>query len=733
VDLDAHIDGLDAHRAVEMVAMNEPFLSHSWHRVKMLRPRLRGHIQVHRHRYRGEAWYVAQDDIAGRYHRFTTAAYLFVGQMDGRQSVDDIWARVVSQLGDDAPTQDQIVRLLSELHAADILQCDIPPDASELFNRHSRYERNMRLRRFGNPVAARIRLWDPNSFLDRSAHLIRPWLGRTGAIIWLATVTAGLLMAGVYWPQLSHDAAGRLLVAENLALLVLCFAALKVLHELGHGYAAKLLGAEVHELGIMFLVFVPLPYVDASAVATFRSKWHRAAVGAAGMAVELFIAAIALLVWTIVEPGLIRSLAYNVAFSASISTFIFNANPLLRFDGYYILSDLIEVPNLGSRANRYWGWLVERYLFGLDREVARAARGERLWFLVYAPCAFAYRFFVMFGIALFVAAEYFVVGVIIAIASILMGLVWPIAKSLGHVLTSPRLYERRSRSVAVTFGGIAVLSAALFLAPVPLHTVSEGVIWLPEESLVRAATDGDFKRLLVAPGEGVKAGAALVEIDDPIATAETRILQAQVEAAVARFESEQFTDRVQANLTLQELALRTEALSRGRGKVDQLTVRSMADGTFLVPRSNDLPGRYFKRGDVIGYVTAPRAWIARVVVSQADIDLVRFRFEGASALFAGSLGQAFPARLLREVPGGSDWSPSKALTEIGGGRLNVDPRDPSQTKTLQRTFQFDLGFPDSAPVQFGGRVLVRFSHGLEPLGWQFYRRVRQLLLARFEA
>ena len=172
--------------------MNEPFLSHSWHRVKMLRPRLRGHIQVHRHRYRGEAWYVAQDDIAGRYHRFTTAAYLFVGQMDGRQSVDDIWARVVSQLGDDAPTQDQIVRLLSELHAADILQCDIPPDASELFNRHSRYERNMRLRRFGNPVAARIRLWDPNAFLDRSAHLIRPWLGRTGAIIWLATVTAGV-------------------------------------------------------------------------------------------------------------------------------------------------------------------------------------------------------------------------------------------------------------------------------------------------------------------------------------------------------------------------------------------------------------------------------------------------------------------------------------------------------------------------------------------------------------
>jgi putative peptide zinc metalloprotease protein len=139
--------------------------------------------------------------------------------------------------------------------------------------------------------------------------------------------------------------------------------------------------------------------------------------------------------------------------------------------------------------------------------------------------------------------------------------------------------------------------------PKKLLVLAEGVIWLPEESFVRAAADGHFKRLLVSSGGGVKAGTSLVEVDDPIATAEIRVLEAQLEAAVAQFESEQFTDRVQANLTLQELALRTEARSRGRAKVDQLTVRSMAEGTFVVPRSNDLPGRYFKRGDVIGYVT----------------------------------------------------------------------------------------------------------------------------------
>src|SRR4029077_13640502 len=174
-------------------------------------------------------------------------------------------------------------------------------------------------------------------------------------------------------------------------MMSVSFLVLKALHELGHGYAVKAFGGTVHEIGIMFLVFAPMPYVDASAASEFRSKWQRALVGAAGMLVEVFIAALALYVWLAVEQGLVRAFAYNVIVVAGISTVIFNGNPLLRYDGYYILSDLLEIPNLAQRATRYWGHLVYSYLFRTEGQEFSGTPGERAWFLFYAPSAFAYR------------------------------------------------------------------------------------------------------------------------------------------------------------------------------------------------------------------------------------------------------------------------------------------------------------------------------------------------------
>jgi putative peptide zinc metalloprotease protein len=713
--------------------VNESFLSQNWHRVSSLRPRLRAHAQVHRHRYRGQAWYVVQDDVSGRFHRFTPAVYQFVGWMDGRQTVDQLWSGVVTQLGDDAPTQDEVIRLLSQLHAADLLQCDIPPDASELFERQASHARRSLRGRFANPMAIKLPLWDPNRFLDRTVDWVRPLFGLRGAFLWLAVVVPALVLAAVHWPQLSENVTDRVLATENLILMALVFPLLKALHELGHGYAAKINDGEVHEIGLMFIVFAPVPYADASASSAFRSKWQRALVGAAGMLVEFFVAGLAMFVWLLVEPGTVRSIAYNVMLIASVSTFVFNANPLLRFDGYYILCDLIEAPNLGARANRYWAWLAQRHLFGMEAEPQHASAGERAWFLFYAPAAFLYRMSVMFGIALFVASQFFVVGVLIALWGVIAGLGWPVAKALAFVVNSPRLQRQRRRAVAVTFGGGAALAALLLVVPAPLHTTAEGVVWLPDDAFVRASTEGFISRVLARSGDRVETGAPLVESEEPSLRSELRVLQAQVSATGIRLESEQFADRVQADLTRQELQIRQANLTRVQEKTDQLTVRAATAGTLVIPRAEDLPGRYYKRGEVIGYVTAPEAQIVRAVVTQDDIELVRLRTVAVELKLPGRLGETIPSKLLREVPAGSERLPSKALTEAGGGRLAVDPRDQNQTKTFQRTFQFDLSLPHSTPGLFGTRVLVRFDHGSEPLGWQWFRRIRQLLLARFDA
>ena len=167
----------------------------------------------------------------------------------------------------------------------------------------------------------------------------------------------------LHWPELTENVADRVLATHNLILLWLCFPLIKLLHELGHAYTTKLGGGEVHDMGLILLVFTPVPYVEASAASGFRSKWRRVLVGAAGMLVETFIAALAMFIWVAAEPGVLRAVAFNIMLIAGVSTLVFNANPLLRFDGYYILSDLIEIPNLSQRANRYWRYLAEKYVF----------------------------------------------------------------------------------------------------------------------------------------------------------------------------------------------------------------------------------------------------------------------------------------------------------------------------------------------------------------------------------
>ena len=168
----------------------------------------------------------------------------------------------------------------------------------------------------------------------------------------------------------------RVLVPENLLVMWLVFPVLKLAHEFGHAFAVKTRGGEVHEMGVMIMVLTPVPYVDASSAWAFRSKWQRIRVGAAGMMVELFIASLALFLWLSAEPGVFRGVLYNVILIAGISTVLFNANPLLRFDGYYILMDWLEIPNLRQRSTQYWAYLAERYLFG-RREAEPPARDAR--------------------------------------------------------------------------------------------------------------------------------------------------------------------------------------------------------------------------------------------------------------------------------------------------------------------------------------------------------------------
>jgi putative peptide zinc metalloprotease protein len=713
-----------------------PFLSSSWYRVAPLRPRLREHVSISRHRYRGRSWYVVHDHASGRAHRLSTPTYMIVGGMDGTRTVDQLWREAAERLGQEAPSQDDLIGLMAQLHSADLLQTEATPDSTELLERAGKIDRSRWLGNVVNPLAIRVRFWHPDKFFERTLPLVQWLVGWRGTVLWLMVVLPAVVLCMQHWPELSENASDRILAADNILMMAVSFVALKTLHELGHGYAVKAYGGAVHEVGVMFLVFAPMPYVDASAASEFRSKWQRALVGAAGMIVEVFIAALALYVWLAVEQGVVRALAFNVMVVAGASTVLFNGNPLLRYDGYYILADVLEIPNLAQRATRYWGHLVNRYVFrteGLPEFVATP--GERLWLLVYAPASFAYRILVVFAIALFVASEYLAAGVAIAVWGLFTSVALPIAKALWQVFASPRLQRNRTRAVSATCACVVGMSFLLFSIPVPLHTATEGVVWLPESANVRAGTSGFVRRLLAEPGRVVLDGEALVESEEPTLRTEIDILQARVAELETRLAAERFSDRVQAQITMTELGQARAELATAAGRAERLVARSRGVGVFSVINPQDLPGRYFKEGQLIGYVLPEGSRTVRATIGQDDIDLVRNRLRRVLVKLAERIDESLPGRIVREVPAGRDDLPSKALGGPGGGALPVDPRDPQGTKTLQRVFQVDIELPSEATsaAVFGSRAYVRFEHRWEPIGQQIWRRMRQLVLTRLQA
>jgi putative peptide zinc metalloprotease protein len=698
-----------------------------------MKPRLRDHIQVHRHHYRDERWYILQDDATGSYYRFSPGVYFLIGLMNGKRSVNEIWEQAIEQLGDNAPSQDQTLQLLGQLHAADALQGDISPDSLEVFQRHQDKERRQWKQRLLSPLSLRIPLCDPERFLRRWQHLVRPLFTRTALVVWLLIVISALAVAGQHWDAITGNLVDRVLAPQNLVLLWLTYPLVKLLHELGHAFATRVWGGEVHEMGIMFLVLMPIPYVDASAATAFDDKRKRMAVASAGMIVELLLAALALFVWINVESGIVSAVAYNIMLIGSLSTLLFNGNPLLRFDGYYVLADAIETPNLGNRANRHIGYLIQRYLFGVEGiESPATARGEATWFVFYGLAAFAYRMSIMFAILLYVAGKFFVVGIALAIWAAVMQIVLPLAKHTIYLFRNPRLRRQRLRAVSTSLALLAFATWLVFFMDIPLATRTEGVVWLPEQSRLRTGSDCFITRMLVEPGARVAKGDVVMSCEDPMLSARVDLLRARLRELQARYYAERVKDYVKAEGLREEVKTAESELAQAQEELEQLEIRSQADGWLVVPGAIDLPGQFRKKGSVVAYVMNGTPPGVRVVVSQNDIALVRQHTEEVEVRLAGQIGDIIAATIEREVPAATNALPSSALGTRGGGRIAVDPMDEEGLKAIDNIFQFELKLADATSIdRFGQRVHVRFDHGSEPLAAQWGRSLHQLLMREF--
>ena len=714
--------------------MNNPTFSSLWYRVADLNPKLRDQINIHRQNYRGRTWYVLQDQTNDHHHRFNAIAYQLIVSMDGDHTVQQIWESLNERYDDDAPTQDETIQIIGQLHAADAIQCEISPDSAELFERFQKQKKSSWKQAFLNPLSVKIPLIDPDRFLDRLAPIVNPLFTKTAFVLWLITIITAATLAVSHWSELSENISDRVLSANNLLLLALLYPLIKILHELGHAFAVKVWGGEVHEMGLILLALIPNPYVNTSSAWSFPDKKRRIIISAAGMMVELFVASLALFLWLNIEPGIVRALAFNTMIIASITTLIFNANPLLRFDGYFILSDQIEIPNLASRSNKYIAYLVQRYLFGLKQNKSSTMdQGERIWFVVYGIAAFIYRLFILAAITLFIAGKFFFIGILLASWALLTQIVFPIIKHSSFLFTSGTLRSKRRRAISVSALILLSLFSIVFLIPVSQNTIAEGTIWLPDQAEIRSETTGFIRQVLVKDGSTIHAGMPLVEGYDPLLDAEEKVQQARLEELQHKLASERRDDPAQAEITKDEISSIDATLTRLNEQKNSLLIHSNTEGRFVLAPENDLTGRYLKKGELIGYVIKPSMMTARVVVTQKDIGIIRKKTDAVEIKLSSDLSRTIAATIQREVPAATNQLPNRALGSMGGGSLVISPDDPDGLHTLEKVFQFDIRLEEMPEENFiGGRVYAKFNHGKQPLAHHLYRSLRQLFLRKFD-
>lgn len=706
--------------------MQPSLFSPLWYRVAEQHPQLRAEVRVQRQQVRNRRWYLLVNSANGRQFRANQQAYELIGRCDGQRSVQQVWNDLLALLGDDAPTQDEVIQTLNELDQQDLLSYESAPDAQTLVRRRDERTQGQR---FVNPFALRVPLGDPSAILQRLGFLPGLVLNRLTLWIWLAVIGVAMVVAAFEWKPLSVHAADYMGTPRYLLLAWVCFPILKALHELGHLLAVRRWGGEVHEVGFSLFVLVPAPYVDASAAAAFSSRLQRAVVGAAGMMVELLVAAAALTVWLNVQPGLLRDLAFVTMFIAGVSTLMFNGNPLLRFDAYYILCDVLDLPNVDSRSKAWWMSAVLRALGGTPSRMQWSA-GELKWLVLYAPASFVYRVVISCVLVLWLGEHSTLLGVAAALFLSAAVIVKPAASSVARLWAGAAAGNARGRAGALAAAAAVTFIAAACLVPLPFHTVASGVVWPPEHARVRPATDGFITEVLARDGDRVAAGQVLVVLDDPALFAQRDSLTSRLEQLHASRYTALLSSTEQARNIEEEIARVQSELQRVEQKIGHLEVRAHTAGTLVMPNQRDLPRTFLRQGSTIAYVLEREDIRIRAAVPEYDAALLRDETRSVEVRMTGDR-EPVAAELMRDIPAATFDLPSAALGERSGGPHATDPADKDGLRTRQPIVLIDLKLPATRLERVGGTASVRFDHGAQPLAQRWYRQLRQVLLQHF--
>ena len=651
-------------------------------------PALRSDLLVTQQLFEGRSYYVVKDPISLQYFRMTAEDYFLATLFDGKRTFGKVRELYVARhrhiLLEYSPEElnERVLRFANDLALLQFLTVQGQRLKARYDAVRQKKAKKPFLYNLANQVFfIRFSLFDPDRIFGAMARPL--WWMWTKATLWISTAII-LLATVVFLRNYTHiaSALGNLFSFHNVILMWASTFVIKSIHELGHGLTCKHFGGEVHEVGVMSLVFTPYFFVNVSDCWVMPNRMHRILVSAAGIYVELIFAAFATFLWAVVQPGWMKDFLFNIIFIASVSTIIFNANPLMRFDGYYIMTDLIEVPNLQGKSRALIQHQINKLLFGASNKEGALSRlplpKKRFWlFYTYAVLSWLYGYYVIYKLAIFMAPHLQPFGLeglanwfsALALTSWVVMPLIAFFKSLDLKREDWKPHGRLRRLMLICAVAFGIFGAACFV-PVELTIKRAGAVQLAEPDEVRTEVAGFIEEIFVKEGDKVTAGQPVARLrnrdaSQMLVSAEgrARMAEAEVQRAVG-------LDKPAELKGAQSVRAAIDArLKDARRDVENLTLRAKIGGTVLTRDLEKKIGVPLKTNEVLCEIASLDPMRIKVALSEKQVryvtkgQRVEMKTEaypgktirGTIAdepimFFAGELPKAFSAHRLGDVP-----------------------------------------------------------------------------------
>lgn len=696
---------------------------------------LRDELEFQQRTVAGEINYVIEDTATGSFYRIGFPEYSFLTLLDGKRTVDDAIAICATALRGETISIQRAESLCSWLIESELATTQYSTNSSRMEQRRRKIDNQKWIQRV-NPIMMKFSIGCPDPQIGMLYRATRWFFNVPMLILGCLLIVAAILQVCQDWSRFTGGG-NDVLAAGNWIWLGVTWVMIKLIHELGHGLMAKKFGGEVRDCGLLLLLLIPMPFVDVTSSWRFPKARQRILTSAAGMMLELSVAAVAVFVWSYTASGFVNQAAYNIILTASVTTILFNANPLMRFDGYYMLVDALDIPNLGTKGQQWIHARARWLFFGLAMPDSKT-NWRTVVTKLYGIAALGWRMLIVVTLTLAAYTLFSGIGLLIAAGSLLLTIAVPGFRIAKFFFCGSETQKPGRLQFVSVVGCLACLTVAVLIyVPGPSTLKADGVVQYDPLMVVRAKSKGFVSQLHVRPGQQVQAGQLLVTLIDKetsidrdnalieVELSKMRLRQLQQNSQYAAYQAEQ--EQLRAN------QVRLKQLNKSTA---DLKVHSPTSGIVVTPSLEEITGRFFDRGDEIMSVgDTDKKKVVGLVSPFLSKQLQRFRGQQVQTLVFGSWQQTINGTLRTVGVRASKDAVHDALTATAGGSLTVQQIDPGKQAGNERSearwelvephvrIEVDLDQHASSHLFAGQGVQVRIQTDEETLFDYLNRRV----------